>query len=155
MRERIVAPNPPFASLAEILQRDLDALVVHLLELIFELIAPLGAAGEKLDDMRDRPRRPIDLFDLCRRAHVNEAVKIIVGNVIIERPEIEAAQRLVADAEHLRPVAFGSDVVVTPEPILVLDASGGGPFTLEPDALRLRAISRKALGEWHLHRRDE
>src|SRR5258708_4228613 len=105
--------------------------------------------------MRNRPRRPINLFDLCRRPHVDQAVKIIVGDVIVERSEVYPARGFIADAEHLRSVALGSNVVVAPQTILVPNAPGRGTFTLEPDALRLRAISRESLGEWHLHRRYE
>src|SRR5580704_15944844 len=104
--------------------------------------------------MRNRDLMPTGVLrlDLCRRAHVNQAVKIIVDDVIVERADVDAAQGFIADAEHLCSVALGSNVVVTPEAILVPDAPGRGPFTLEPDALRLRAISRESLWEWHLHR---
>src|SRR5258708_33701766 len=107
--------------------------------------------------MRNRDLMPTGVLrlDLCRRPHVNQAVKIIVGDVIVERSDVDAARWFIADAEHLRPVALGSNVVVTPPAILEPDAPGGGPFTFEPDALRLRAISRESLGEWHLHRRYE
>jgi hypothetical protein len=48
-------------SLSEILQRDLDALVVHLLEVFSELVTALGGAREKLDDVGDRcPGRTIE-----------------------------------------------------------------------------------------------
>src|SRR5580700_4167835 len=107
--------------------------------------------------MRNRDLMPTGVLglDLCRRAHVNQAVKIIVDDVIVERADVDTAQGFIADAEHLRPVAFGSNVVVTPEAILVPDAPGRGAFTFEPDALGLRAISREGLGERHLHRRYE
>src|SRR5215470_6686169 len=79
----------PIPLLAEILQRDLDALVVHALELSLELFPALGAAREKLDDMRNRRLTPtVFRLDLCRRPHVNQSVKIIVDDVIEERSDV-------------------------------------------------------------------
>src|SRR5713101_1728604 len=74
---------------------------------------------------------------------------------ILQRSDVDAARGFIADAEHLRPVALGCNVVVTPPAILEPDAPGRGPFTFDPDALRPRAISRQTLGEWHLHRGHE
>src|SRR5713226_5307708 len=106
--------------------------------------------------MRNRYLTPTVLrLDLCRRPRINQPVKIIVDDVIVERSDVDAARGFIADAEHLRPVALGCNVVVTPPAILEPDAPGRGPFTFEPDALRLRAISRQTLGEWHLHRGHE
>src|SRR3981081_1093199 len=96
--------------------------------------------------MRKRCLTPTVLrLDLCRRPRVNQAVKIVVDDVIVERSDVDAARGFIADAEHLRPVALGRNVVVTPPAILEPDAPGRGPFTLAPDALRLRAISRQTL----------
>jgi hypothetical protein len=98
--------------------------------------------------MRNRCVTPTVLrLDLCRRPHVNQPVKIIVDDVIVGRPDGDAARGFIADAEHLRPVALGRNVVVTPPAILARDAPGRGPFSFEPDVLRLRAISRQTLGE--------
>src|SRR6266700_2517764 len=106
--------------------------------------------------MRYRRLTPTVLrLDLRRRPHVNQAVKIIVVDIIVERSDVDAARGFIADAEHLRPVALGCNVLVTPPAILEPDAPGRGPFTFEPDALRLRAISRQTLGERHLHRGHE
>src|ERR1700747_2103611 len=103
--------------------------------------------------MRDRYLTPPILrLDLCRRPYVNQSVKIIIDDVIVERSDGDAARGFIADAEHLRPVTLGCNVVVTPPAILDPDAPGRGPLTFEPDALRLGAISRQTLGKWHLHR---
>src|ERR1700704_5629543 len=106
--------------------------------------------------MRNRYVTPTVLrLDQCRRPHVNQPVEIIVDDVIEERSDVDAARGFIADAEHLRPVAPGCNMVVAPPAFLEPDAPGRGPFTFEPHALRLRAISRQTLGEWHLHRGHE
>jgi hypothetical protein len=55
------------------------------LELVVVLIPASGASGEKLDDMRNPPRRMINLLDPRRRPHVNQTVKIVVDNAMEER----------------------------------------------------------------------
>src|SRR3979411_2634346 len=104
--------------------------------------------------MRDRYVTPTVLrLDLCRRPHVNQPAKIIVDDVIVERSDVDAPRGFIADAQHVSPVALGCNMLVTPPAILEPDAPGRGPFTFEPDAVRLCAISRQTLGEWHLHPR--
>ncbi|HEU4381489.1 MAG TPA: hypothetical protein VFR73_23195 [Hyphomicrobiaceae bacterium] len=62
--------------LAEVLERDLDALVVHLLEVALELVAALGAAMEELRDVADRRTLlPAYGFDLGRRSDIDQAVR--------------------------------------------------------------------------------
>src|SRR5258708_30531478 len=117
--------------------------------------------------MRKRCLTPTVLrLDLCRRPRVNQAVKIIVDDVILERSDVDAARRFIADAEHLRPVALGCNVVVTPPAILEPDArvvapsrssqtrsvlarfldrpSGNGIFTEVTRLMALRTSSRSA-----------
>ena len=61
-----ISPNCLPALFAEILQRNLDALVVHLLEISLERLTALGAAMEELNDVRNRCAfLPINGFDLC------------------------------------------------------------------------------------------
>src|SRR3979411_1865605 len=106
--------------------------------------------------MRNRYLTPTVLrLDLCRRPQINQPVEIIVDDVIVERSDVDAAGGFIADAEHLRPVALGCNVVVTPPAILEPDAPGRGPFTFEPDALRPCTISRQTLGVWPIHRGHE
>src|SRR5260370_41982309 len=106
--------------------------------------------------MRNRCLTPTVLrLDLCRRPRVNQAVKIIVDDVIVERSDVDAARGFIADAEHLRPVALGCNVVVTPPAILDPDEPGRGPSTFDPVAPRPRAIDRQPLVEWHLHLAEE
>ncbi len=92
---------------SEILKRDLDALVVHLLVLGLELLAALCAAMEESNDVRNRDTtRPIDCVDFRRRSDIEKSVEIEVIYVVIQGADICAPQRLVADAEHFQPVAL-------------------------------------------------
>ena len=65
-RRQFFLPNRLPVLFAEILQRNLDALVVHLLEISLERLTALGAAMEELNDVRNRCAfLPINGFDLC------------------------------------------------------------------------------------------
>src|SRR5262245_48805192 len=120
------------------LQGDLDALVVHLLEVGLKLLATLGAAREELDDMGNRRAgRTIERLDLRRRPHVDEAVEIVVDDVVVQGTNGDAARGLVANTQHFRAIALRGNVLVAPAPILELDAPGGCTLTVEPHALRL------------------
>ena len=91
--------------LAEILQRDLDALIVHFLEFGLERVAALCAAREELGDMGDRRAvLPLKRLDLRRRAHIDEAVEIVIDHVVEQGVDVDAACRLVADEQHLRAI---------------------------------------------------
>src|SRR5262249_6512757 len=64
------------------LQCDLDAVVIHLLKVGLKLFTALRASGVKLGYMCDRlPLRPLDLRS---RAHVDEAVEIVIDHVVVE-----------------------------------------------------------------------
>src|SRR5579871_1960003 len=74
---------------AEILQRDLDAFVVHLLVFGLRLLAALRAAMIELDYIRDRgARRPIERFDPRCRSHIEQAIEIEVNHVVVQGPDI-------------------------------------------------------------------
>src|SRR6266446_10602645 len=129
---------------SKILKRDLDAFVVHLLVLGLELLAALCAAMEEPDDVRNRDTtRPIQRVDLRRRSDIEKTVEIEVVDVVIQGADVYAPQRLVADAEHFRPVALRRNVFVTPPTFLKPDTASRGAATFEPDALCPRAVSRK------------
>src|SRR3954470_21777275 len=91
-------------SFAEMFERDLDALIVHLLEVGLELVAALGAAREELDDIGDgRAFLPLKRLDLRRRAHVYESIEVVIHYVVEEGVDVDSSRRLVADAQHLCP----------------------------------------------------
>src|SRR5258706_106556 len=128
---------------SEILHRDLDAIVIHLLVFGLRLLTTLRAAMEKLDHIRNRgTRRPIERVDPRRRAHIDETVEIEVNHVVIQGADIYAPRRLVANAEHFHPVALWGNVFIALPPILKPDAAGCRAAAFEPDALRLRPVSR-------------
>src|SRR5262249_10912837 len=113
--------------LPKILERDLDAVVVHLLVLGQELLAALCAAMEEADDVANRDTTgPIDRVDFRRRSDIEKTVEIEVIDVIIQGTDVDAPQRLVADAEHFQAVAFRRDIFVAPPTILKPDAACRG-----------------------------
>src|SRR5258707_4577794 len=141
---------------SEILHRDLDAIVVHLLVFGLRLLTTLRAAMEKLDHIRNRgTRRPIERVDPRRRAHIDETVEIEVNHVVIQGADIYAPRRLVANAEHFHPVALWGNVFIAPPAILKPDAAGCGATAFEPDALRPRPVSRYRFWIRHFHRRHQ
>src|SRR5262249_35293968 len=62
--------------LTKVLQCDLDALIIHFLKFVSELIAALGGSREELDNVSDGSAW--FTFDLCGRPHVDETVQIII-----------------------------------------------------------------------------
>src|SRR5262249_26464738 len=124
----------PGSLFTEILQRDLNTLVVHLLEVVSELLAAFGAAREEFCDVGDG-RMPIKRFDQGRRPHVDEAVEIVVDDVIVQRADVYAARGFVADAEHLRAVACRWNVLIAPPAFLEPDATRCGTLAVKPDTL--------------------
>src|SRR5260370_20842518 len=90
---------------SEILKRDLDALVVHLLALGMELLAALCAAMEESNDVRNRDTtRPIACVDFRRRSAIEKSAEIAVIYVVIQDADISAPQRLLPDPEQFQPV---------------------------------------------------
>src|SRR6266852_1032913 len=142
---------------SEILQRDLDAVVVHLLVLDLELLAALCAAMEESDNVRNRDTTwPIDGVDLRRRSDIEKTVEIDVIYVVIQGADVYAPQGLVADAEHFQPVALRRNVFIAPPTFLKPDtASRGATAAFEPDALGPRSVSRKTFRVWHFDGRDQ
>src|SRR5260370_35430967 len=141
---------------SEILKRDLDALVVHLMVLGMELLAELCAAMEESDDVRKRDTtRPIDCVDLRRRSDIEKTVEIEVIYVVVQGADVYASQRLVADAEHFRPVALRRNVFITPPTFLKPDTASRGAATFEPDALGPRPVSRKTFRLRHFNGRHQ
>src|SRR6476646_2225352 len=108
---------------AKILQRDLDALIVHLLEIGLELVTTFGAAREELDDMRDRCAiLPLERLDPCRRTDVNEAIEVVVDHVVKQCVDVDAARRLVPDAKHLGAIARRSNMLIAPPTFFEFEA---------------------------------
>src|SRR5260221_4701358 len=129
--------------LSEILQRDLDAIVVHLLIFGLGLLTTLRAAMKELDHIRDwGTRRPIERIDPRRRSHIGQTVEIKVNHVVVQGTDIYASRRLIADTEHFCPVALRRNVFIAPPTILKPDAAGCRAAAFEPDALRPRPVSR-------------
>src|SRR6267378_8012733 len=124
---------------SEILHRDLDAIVVHLLVFGLRLLTTLRAAMEELDHIRDwGTRRPIERIDPRRRSHIGQTVEIKVNHVVVQGTDIYASRRLIADTEHFCPVALRRNVSIAPPTILKPDAAGCRAAAFEPDALRPR-----------------
>src|SRR5215471_13387967 len=109
---------------SEILEGDLDAVVVHLLILGLVLVAALGAAMVESGDTRNGDTaRPVERLDLRRRSNIGKTIEIVVSHIVIQGPDVYAAQRLVADTQHLQPVALRRNVFVAPPPVLKRDTS--------------------------------
>src|SRR6185503_20344937 len=98
--------------LAEILQGNLNSVIVHLLILGPEFLAPVGGTMEELDH---HPHRSLPWpLDPRRAADVDHAVEIEVVDVMIELVHLDASGGLIADAQHLRARTNGGYVLVTP-----------------------------------------
>ena len=140
--------SPDVRLLAEVLKCYLNTLVIHLLKLISELIAALGGSREELDNVSDG--RAWFTFDLCGRTHVDETVKIVIGYVVVQSADIDAAGGLIAYAQHLRAVADWRNVFIAPPPLLEPNTASGRPIAVEPYAFGLCAVPGEVFGEWHL-----
>src|SRR6516165_12836975 len=127
-------------SFTKILQCNLDSLVVHLLEVVAELLSTLGTAREELDDVSNW-RAALDRFDPGSRPYIDEAVEIVIDHVIEQGVNIDSARRFIADAQHLRTIAYGRDVLIAPTAVLQSNAADGCTLTFEPHALGLCAVS--------------
>src|SRR6476659_4326476 len=106
--------------LAEIFQRNLNSVIVHLLILGPEFLAPVRGTMEELDHHPDRGL-PWPL-DPRRAADVDHAVEIEVVDVVIELVHLYTAGGLIADAQHLRTRTNGGYVLVAPPAILMPQA---------------------------------
>src|SRR5262249_43203763 len=102
----------PF-SFTKILQCDLDSLVVHLLEVVAELLPALGTAREELDDVSNW-RAALDRFDPGSRPYIDEAVEIVIDHVVEQGVDIDPARRFIADAQHLGTIAYRREGRITP-----------------------------------------
>ena len=97
---------------AQILERDLDALVVKLLVIAAELIATTRPAVEELVD---HTNRRVWLSLKHRRAsNIDSPVKIKFVDVSVDLSNEQAWNRLVANAQHLSSCTNRSYVLVTP-----------------------------------------
>jgi hypothetical protein len=110
------------------------------------LIATLRAAREELNNVCDRGS-PLQRFDARGRADVDEAVQIVINDVVVERVDVDHARGLIADAQHLGAIALWRNVLVAPPTLLKPDAARGGPLAFKPDALGLRAVAWQVLRE--------
>src|SRR5262245_1646518 len=137
-------------SFTKILHCNLDSLVVHLLEVVPELLSALGAAREELYDVSNW-RAALDRFDPGSRPYIDEAVEIVIDHVVEQGVDIDPARRFIADAQHLRAIAYGRDVLIAPPAVLQSNAAGGCTLSFEPQALGLCAVSGEVLGKRHLH----
>src|SRR5215468_8240847 len=161
-RRRRVGTDPPMRatwltaqvitplSFTKILKCNLDPLVVHLLEVVSELLSALGTAREELDDVSNW-RAALDRFDPGSRPYIDEAVEIVIDHVVEQGVDIDPARRFIADAQHLGTIAYGRDVLIAPTSVLQPNAADRCTLTFEPHALGLCAVSGEILGKRHLH----
>src|SRR5262245_856684 len=99
-----VRPRGLTPSLAEVLEGNADALVVQLLVVAGQWLTALGASMIKLDHLCNRGGGSaiVERLDFRGRSQVDKPVEIVVGDIVVDRPDVDAARGLVADAEHLR-----------------------------------------------------
>src|SRR3984893_5607540 len=88
-------------------------------------------------------RRPVERVDLRCRSYIEQTVEIEINHVVIQCADVYAPQRLVADAEHFRPVTLRRNVFITPPTVFKPDAPSRGAATFEPDAFGLIPLSRQ------------
>src|SRR5262245_33061377 len=85
--------------LSEVLQGDLNSVIVHLLVLGSIFVSSIGGAVEELDDYGNwRLTRPLDPRGAT---HVDHSIQIEIVDIVIELVHLDAARRLVTDAQHL------------------------------------------------------
>src|SRR5215467_11319397 len=137
-------------SFTKILQCNLDPLVVHLLEVVSELLSALGTAREELDDVSNW-RAALDRLDPGGGPYIDEDVEIVIVHVVEQGVDIDPARRFIADAQHLGTIAHRRDVLIAPTAVLQPNAADGCTLTFEPHALGLCAVSGEILGKRHLH----
>src|SRR5262249_18459152 len=114
MRATWLAPQAiTHLSFTKILQCNLDSLALHLLAVVAELLSALGTAREELDDVSNW-RAALDRFDPGSRPYIDEAVEIVIDHVVEQGVDIDPARRFIADAQHLRTIAHGRDVLIAP-----------------------------------------
>src|SRR5215471_16426434 len=137
-------------SFTKILQCNLDPLVVHLLEVVSELLSALGTAREELDDVSNW-RAALDRLDPGGRPYIDEAVEIVIDHVVEQGVDIDPARRFIADAQHLGTIAHGRDVLIAPTAVLQSNAADRCTLTFEPHTLGFCTVSGEILGKRHLH----
>src|SRR5258708_39719912 len=95
---------------------------------------------EESDDVRNRDTtRPIDCVNLRRRSDIEKTVEIEISHVVIHGADVYAPQRLVADAEHFRPIALRRNVFITPPTLLKQ------PVVVPPRSSQTRSVFARFL----------
>jgi hypothetical protein len=141
--------NGGYAGLfAQVLERDLDAVIVKLLIVRTELIAAIGPAMKELAHHANRSvRLP---FQLGRAADVDRAIEIDVVDVVIKLAHQQARDGFVANAQYLRSGSDGRDVLVTPPDLVIqTQASNGGAVGIQVHPFGTRQVVSQVLRERH------
>ena len=124
---------------AQVLERDLDALVVELLIIAAELLAAVRPAVEELTDGTDR----CVWFSLKHRraSNIDSPVKIKIVDVSVDLSNEPSWNRLVANAQHLSSRTDRSYVLVTPANFIIKAQAGNcSAIGVELDALGSRHV---------------
>jgi hypothetical protein len=151
--ELILRVRSGYALFTEVFERNLYPIIIHLLEVLPKLLTTLRASGEKLRYMCYW--RAFRSFNMSRRSHVDQPIKIIIDNVVVHCANVDAARWLVPDAQHLCPVANGWNVLIAPSAILEHDAACCRTVAIEPNPLGFRSVSVEAFRIGHLYGSDE
>src|SRR5439155_17424445 len=94
-------------------------------------------------------------FEEGSAANIDRAIEIEVDHVLIELAHQQARHRLVADAQHLRTIADGGDVLVAPTNLVIeTQTRNGCAIGVELHPLGVRHIIAKVFREWHFDSGD-
>src|SRR5262245_13424106 len=139
---------------AQVLERNLDALIVELLIIAAELIAAVRPAVEELTDDTDRC---VWVSLKHRRASdIDSPVKIKIVDVVVELPNQQSWNWLVANAQHLSSRTDRRYVFVPPTNFVIkAEAGNSSAIGVELDAFGSRQVVPQMLGERHLNSGNE
>jgi hypothetical protein len=136
--------------LAQVLERDLDAVIIELLVVGAELVAAARAAVEELTDNADGRVRLT--LEECRAAYVDGAVQIQVVDISVGLADQQAWNRLVPDTQHLSTGADWGNVLITPADLVIeTKARNRRTVRVELDAFGARQVVAQVFREGHFH----
>jgi hypothetical protein len=139
---------------AQVLERDLDALIVEFLEIAAELIAAVRPAVEELAYDTDR-RVWFPLKHRCA-SNIDSPIKIKIVDVTEDLSNQQSRNWFVANAQHLGSRPDGSYVLVTPTNFIIKAQAGNcGAIGVELDAFGSRHVVPEMLGKRHLYSGNE